>query len=88
MKIDWKWLAVPFSNKTREVQAVALWEVRWIAATDYAAYSGYAPMAEFFPDKEEAEAFAESLRAAFKLLRIRESSLVSGRTRVTCKQVK
>lgn len=63
-----KWLKVPLSNETKEVQAVQMWEVRWHSR--YGQYSGDTrPELECFPSQEEAESFAESLRNAFKLIR-------------------
>lgn len=68
MKISFKWLTVPFTNKTKEVKSVQYWKVCW--QSRYDSYSwGTSPEMEVFLSKEEAERFAESLRNAFKLIR-------------------
>jgi hypothetical protein len=66
--ITFKWLTVPTSNETKEVNAVQLWEVRWHSRHgEY--HSDTRPEVEAFITKELAEEFATSLRNAYKLLR-------------------
>lgn len=68
MKLFSKKLTVPNSNETKQVDAVQLWEVRW--QSRYGEYhTDTQPEMECFTSEIEAKAFAESLRAAFKLIR-------------------
>ena len=53
---------------TRQVDAVELWEVRW--QSRHGEYSGsIRPESEVFPKREDAEAFAQALRDAFRLIK-------------------
>lgn len=68
MYLTFKNLLVPFSNDTKQVNAVQLWEVRW--ESRHGEYSGNTkPEIEAFPSLEEAEEFAKALRNAFKLIK-------------------
>ena len=68
MILNFKWLHVPFSNATKNVQAVQMWEVRWTSR--YGEFYGNTrPELECFVSLDEAEAFAQSLRNAFALIR-------------------
>lgn len=61
-----KWLTVPKSNETRLAEAIALWEVRW--ESRYGPYySEVQPEMEVFTSENEAFAFAEALKNAFRL---------------------
>jgi hypothetical protein len=63
-----KKVAAPASNDQQQLVAVKLWYVRWFARRgEYS--SDIFECLEAFPLKEDAIAFADSLRAAFKLLR-------------------
>ena len=63
-----KKLTVPFTNWTRQVEAVQLWEVRW--RSRHGQYcSDTQPEVEVFTSPEDAHAFADSLRNAFRLIR-------------------
>jgi glutamate dehydrogenase/leucine dehydrogenase len=63
-----KWLTVPWSNKTKDIQVMQTWEVRWQSRNGE--YSGSVrPEAEVFTSEEEAKEFANSLSKAFKLIR-------------------
>lgn len=68
-----KWLTVPESNRTREVEAVQMWEVRWWSvALRYGpqmAICSTSPELECFTSEEEANAFVTSLTNALALLR-------------------
>jgi hypothetical protein len=68
MLLNFKWLRVPVSNATKDVEAVQLWEVRWTSR--HGEWQGSTkPELECFTSLEEAEAFAEALRNAFALIR-------------------
>lgn len=67
--MDFKWLTMPFSNRTRKVQVAQLWEVRWISLRGDHDFTHHRPEMEAFTSKEEAEAFAVALVNAVKLLR-------------------
>jgi hypothetical protein len=63
-----KKLTVPLTNKTKEVEAVQLWEVRWTSR--HGEYSSDTrPEMEAFTSPEAAHEFADALKNAFKLLR-------------------
>lgn len=63
-----KWITVPESNATKQVEAVQLWEVRWNSR--YGEYSSCTqPEMEAFPTEAEAREFAQALINAFKLVR-------------------
>lgn len=68
MKIVTKWLTVPASNETREIEVAQLWEVRW-KSRHGPYHSDVRPEVEAFPSRQAAEEFAESLRNAFDLVR-------------------
>lgn len=70
--MDFKWLTVPFTNKTRQTQAVQLWEVRWhsVKVTYKGGSCRFKPEIEAFTNSGEAESFANSLRKAFSLVRL------------------
>lgn len=76
MMLRMKWLRIPWSNETRPVPAVQLWEVRWMSR--HGEYHGdVKPELEAFTSEEAAEEFAESLRQAFKLTRTTHAIEVS-----------
>lgn len=63
-----KWITVPESNATKQVEAIQLWEVRWNSR--YGSYScDTQPEMEAFPTEAEAREFAQALVNAFKLVR-------------------
>jgi hypothetical protein len=65
MKLTFKWLTVPFTNWTREVEAVQLWEVRW--ESRHGQYNDDTqPEMEAFTTETAAQEFATALRNAFK----------------------
>lgn len=66
--MQFKWLTVPWSNKTKKIQAVQMWEVRWQSRYGQY-YSDTRPELECFPSRQEAEAFANSLENAYRLIR-------------------
>ena len=68
MILNFKWLTVPFSNATKSVEAVQMWEVRW-QSRHGKFHADTRPELECFISLESAEAFAVSLRNAFALLR-------------------
>ena len=66
--MDLKWLLVPFSNRTKKVQAVQLWEVRLTSRqTEYS--HDARPEMEAFTSESEANEFAAALENAVRLLR-------------------
>ena len=71
MKLTFKWLTAPFTNQTREVEAVQMWNVRWQSRNGK--YSG-----DVQPELEaQAQEFATVLRNAFALLRHTSGTRVS-----------
>lgn len=63
-----KKLTAPKTNETKQIDAVQMWEVRW--RSRQGEYSGDTrPELEAFTSEEDAKAFAESLKAAFRLIR-------------------
>jgi hypothetical protein len=63
-----KTLLMPFSNKTKSVDAVQLWEVRWTSR--HGEFSGMTSTElEGFTSEELANEFAQALRNAFKLIK-------------------
>lgn len=73
-----KKLTVPFTNATRETDAVQLWEVRWTSRYGEYHYCTK-PEMEAFTSPEAADEFAESLRNAFKLIRHTDGTKVTVR---------
>jgi hypothetical protein len=71
---------VPLTNATKEVEAVQLWEVEW-KGRDGPFSSDVRREWEVFTSEEQAAEFAESLRRAFKLLRITSDTEVTMRIR-------
>lgn len=66
--IIFKQLLTLFSSKTKHVNAVQLYYVRW--ESRYGAYShSVKPEVEAFPTLDEANTFADALRSAFKVIR-------------------
>ena len=66
--MNFKWLKIPKSNETKEVQAVELWRVDWYSR--YNQYSsGIQKECEFFPNKKDAQDFKIDLDSDFKLIR-------------------
>jgi len=62
-----KWLRIP-TGETKEVKAYENWAVRY--KSRHGNFSGDTrPEAEFFTNEEDAKAFAEQLKAAFKLVK-------------------
>ena len=66
--VDWKKLIVPWSNRTKEIDAVQMWEVRWRSRHGDFSHDTR-PELECFTSESLAEEFAESLQKAFKLIR-------------------
>jgi hypothetical protein len=76
MILNYKWLTVPFTNRTRSVEVVRMWEVRW--RSRHGRYSGDTrPELECFTSEAEAAKFAESLRAAFALIKHSSETTIS-----------
>lgn len=74
--MNFKWLTTPFSNKTRQVEVPRLWYVRWQSRHgDY--YVDTRPEMEAFTTEQLAIDFADSLRAAFRLVRHKGADKVS-----------
>lgn len=73
MKIFTKFIDVPASNETRQIEVAQLWEVRWESYRGIGSMSDDYPKRhlelEAFPTREAAEEFAASLRLAAKLWR-------------------
>lgn len=66
--MEFKWLTIPWSNRTKQIQVPQLWEVRW--ESRYGEYaSSVKPEVEAFTTLEAAEEFALSLRRAIALLK-------------------
>jgi hypothetical protein len=66
--MNFKWLTVPQTNETKEVEAAYLWEVRWCSRNgEYS--SSVKPEVEGFTTEGLAQEFVTSLRNAFKLLK-------------------
>lgn len=63
-----KLLTVPFSNETKQVEAVQLWEVRWTSRHGRY-HTDTRPEIEAFPTRQTAEEFRDALLNAYKLLR-------------------
>ena len=63
-----KKVEVPETNEVKEVEAIQLWFVRWYSRSGSFSSDMRKEM-EAFSSEEAAEEFAESLRAAFKLIR-------------------
>ncbi len=68
MKILTKWLTVPSTNETREIEVAQLWEVRWQSRQGEYGHDTR-PEMEAFPTRQAADEFAEALRSAFALVR-------------------
>jgi hypothetical protein len=81
MKMFTKWLTVPETNNTRQVEAIRLWEVRWHSRNGEYSHS-VRPEMEAFPSQEEAEAFSVSLKNAFELIRHTHGNHVTVTSRV------
>lgn len=65
---QFKKLTVPQSNEKQAVVVIQLWEVRW--QSRFGKYSADTQRElECFTSEVEARAFAESLQAAFRLIR-------------------
>lgn len=63
-----KKLTVPVSNETKQIEVIQTWEVRWYSRNGQ--YSNDTrPEIEVFTSVDAANAFKDSLVAAFKLLR-------------------
>lgn len=72
--MDFKWLLVPFSNRTKKIEVPHLWEVRWISlrasfGDGDANYCEPQPEIEAFVSKQDADEFMASLNNAAALLR-------------------
>ena len=76
MKLTFKWLTAPFTNRTREVEAVQMWNVRW-QSRNGKYYGNVQPELEAFPTEAQAQEFATALRNAFALLRHTSGTRVS-----------
>jgi len=68
MKVSLKWLTVPFTNDTKQVETVQLWQVRWMSRYDEYSFATR-PEMEAFTSEVEADAFALSLKRAFDLIK-------------------
>ena len=68
MKLFWKKKELPVTNDTKEVDVVQLWHVRWRSRHGQFS-SDTREELEGFPSLELANEFADSLKAAFKLLK-------------------
>ena len=78
MKLTFKWLTAPFTNQTREVEAVQMWNVRWQSRNgEYT--DDTQPELEAFPTEAQAQEFATALRNAFALIRYTSGTRVSVR---------
>ena len=76
MRLTFKWLTAPFTNQTREVEAVQMWNVRWQSRNGE--YTDHVhPELEAFPTETQAQEFATSLRNAFALIRHTSGTRVS-----------
>lgn len=65
-----KKLTVPWTNETKQIDAVQMWEVRWQSDHGHYDFSrDNVPEIEAFTSEEAAENFATSLRQAFALVR-------------------
>ncbi len=63
-------------SKTKEIDAVELWYVRWMSR--HGEYSSHIqPVVEAFTSKEQADEFANTLRAACKVLKYTENIGIS-----------
>lgn len=72
MKIFTKFLDVPATNETRQIEVAQLWNVRWKSYRRGYVSEDYPDVhleLEAFPTREDAETFAQSLRLAAKLWR-------------------
>lgn len=68
MSLFFKKTPVPISNEIIEINTVQLWQVMWYSR--HGEYShDISKEFEVFTSEKEANDFAESLRAAFKLIR-------------------
>lgn len=65
----WKKTAVPVTNEVTQVQSLQMWSVRWKSQRGKYPYNKLRDEAEFFTSEELATYFANSLRAAFVLVR-------------------
>ena len=74
-KLLTKKIKVPQCNETREVEVIQSWAVTWYSRYGEW-YENLRKETEFFFSEEEANAFAESLRKAFKLLRHTSCNIV------------
>ena len=68
MIINFKWLEIPFTNKTKSIEVPQLWEVRWTSRHG-SFNSDTQPEMEAFTSQEQADDFAKSLANAFKLIK-------------------
>lgn len=66
--MNFKWLKVPKTNETKDVQSIRMWEVRWFSRYD-AYHNCIKEEVECFLSEELANDFAVSLNNAFNLLR-------------------
>ena len=66
-----KKLKIPVTNETKEVDVLQHWIVRWDARISgvYGIHSSGQQVCEIFISEKEAKEFAESLVAAFKLVK-------------------
>lgn len=76
MKLWFKKLTTPETNDTKEITVVQLWYVKWFSR-DGPYSSDLNKEVEVFTSAEEANAFAESLVAAFKLLKYTSGTQVT-----------
>lgn len=70
--MNFKWLTVPFTNRTKEVLVPEAWEVRWVSR--YGLYEDSPRLCDatqrcaFFLSEQEAIDFKQALDQAFTLL--------------------
>lgn len=75
--MKFKWLTVPWSNETKSVKTVQLWEVRWDSKHGYEGVPDSRPEMEAFTSEAEAKEFRDSLQYAYRLLRYTTGTRVS-----------
>lgn len=77
-KVLTKKIEIPVTNNVREVEAVQLWEVRWMAR--HGAFSNDTrEQVEVFMSEQDADDFATALKNATKLLRHTENPRITAK---------
>ena len=67
--MTFKKLTTLFSNETKQIDAVQMWEVRWQALKGDYPWTTAREQLEAFTSEQQAQEFATSLKTAFSLLR-------------------